>query len=132
MGTPAIITFMDDNQPAANVYLQSDGYPSWAGYRLGQWLEKFTVGNGAPLGAKMGQYANGMGCLAAQYIAHVKDRVGGVYMIADDSGWVADYCYTVECNADKRLVISCYSPGEEDKAITLDPKSFQKWASGRD
>ena len=132
MGTPAIITFMDDNQPCANVYLNSDGYPSWAGVRLGKWVEKFTVGNGVPLGAKTGEYANGMGCLAAQYVSEMKDRVGDVYLISDASSWFADYCYTVELNRDNKIMISCYSPGEEDKAVTLYPKLFLTWASKQD
>jgi hypothetical protein len=59
---------------------------------------KIEVGNGIPGKPEMGEFANGMGCLAAQLIAHFKKSVGGFYIHsikdADGDGGM-DYEYHV-------------------------------------
>jgi hypothetical protein len=43
----------------------------------------------------MGEFANGMGCLAAQLIAHFKKSVGGFYIHSVENGGGVDYEYHV-------------------------------------
>lgn len=52
--------------------------------------------------------ANGIGCLAAQFVAHAKDGIGGIYLCAPlvdgmDSG--VSYVYRVKGNRADPLVI---------------------------
>jgi hypothetical protein len=51
----------------------------------------------------MGEFANGMGCLAAQLIAHFKKSVGGFYIHSVENGGGVDYEYHVY--PDKIVVI---------------------------
>jgi hypothetical protein len=80
------------------LYRQFDGYPSGHGAELADFLNKIKVGNGIPGKPEMGEFANGMGCLAAQLIAHFKKSVGGFYIhsVTDDGG--VDYEYHVYAN----------------------------------
>ena len=104
MGTPCIINFIDtDDKTVACVFHQSDGYPAGAGKDLCDWLHGFKIGDGAPREAKMGEYANGMTCMAAQYIAMHKDRVGGLYMLADMDDWYTAFVYDVKRQNDPRM-----------------------------
>ena len=66
--------------PIINMYRQFDGYPTGHGAELATFLNSFdAVVNGIPFGDTR-KLANGMGCLAAQLIAHFKDGVGGFYL----------------------------------------------------
>lgn len=66
--------------PIVNMYRQFDGYPSGHGAELAEFLNSFNaIVNGIPFDEKR-KVANGMGCLAAQMIAHFKDGVGGFYI----------------------------------------------------
>jgi hypothetical protein len=79
MGTRALTFVYEGDTPIINLYRQYDGYPSGHGLELAQFLEGFKVGNG--LGAEApARYANGMGCLAAQLVAHFKDGAGQFYL----------------------------------------------------
>ena len=77
------------------MYRQYDGYLSGYGMELAKFLQDFTVVNGYnSLTPK--RSANGMGCLAAQLIAHFKDGIGNVYIYhpdAEDCG--EEYTYTI-------------------------------------
>ena len=46
----------------------------------------------------MGKFANGMGCLAAQLVAHFKKSVGGFYIHAITDSVGVDYEYHVYAN----------------------------------
>jgi hypothetical protein len=62
------------------MYRQFDGYPSGHGVELGEFLNSIVeVTNGIRPGDKR-KTANGMGCLAAQMIAHFKVGVGNIYI----------------------------------------------------
>ena len=54
------------------MYRQYDGYLSGHGAELAEFLQGFNIVNGIRLGTPK-RTANGMGCLAAQLIAHFKD-----------------------------------------------------------
>jgi len=67
-------------EPIVNMYRQFDGYPSGHGLELSEFLNSFeAITNGIPFGDTR-KLANGMGCLAAQLIAHFKQSVGGFYI----------------------------------------------------
>jgi hypothetical protein len=95
MGTRSL-TFVYDGPRSKiiNLYRQYDGYPSGHGAELAAFLSPFKVGNG--IGRETTNYANGMGCLAAQLVAHFKDGAGQFYLhpvTAKDCG--QDYEYHV-------------------------------------
>ena len=61
------------------MYRQMDGYPSGMGVDLAEFLESGKIVNGISLGETQRVF-NGMGCLAAQMVAHFKDGAGGIYL----------------------------------------------------
>ena len=86
MGTRSLTFVYTDHyegekpKPIINMYRQFDGYPSGHGLELAEFMASFdAVVNGIPFDEKR-KVANGMGCLAAQMIAHFKVGVGGFYM----------------------------------------------------
>ena len=98
MGTRCLTYVYEGNSPLVCLYRQFDGYPSGHGAELGNFLKGIQLGNGIAGKPEMGTFANGMGCLAAQLIAHFKKSVGGFYIhLVTDSGGV-DYEYHVYAN----------------------------------
>ena len=78
------------------MYRQYDGYMSGHGHDLAHFLEDFKIVNGLGLRDEQIRVANGMGCLAAQLIAHFKDRPGDIYIYhpdAEDCG--EEFTYTI-------------------------------------
>ena len=61
------------------MYRQYDGYLSGHGMELAEFLQDFNVVNGYNMDTPK-RSANGMGCLAAQLIAHFKDGIGNIYI----------------------------------------------------
>lgn len=94
MGTRCLTFVYDGDKPVINMYRQFDGYPSGHGFELAEFLEGFEIVNG--YGEVKPKLANGMGCLAAQMIAHFKKSVGGFYIhpVTDTDCW-QDYEYHV-------------------------------------
>lgn len=68
----------EKHTPIIKLYRQYDGYMEGHGLELAEFLAPFTIVNG--LGAKTDKVANGMGCLAAQMVAHFKDGPGQFYL----------------------------------------------------
>ena len=66
------------------VYKHYDGYPSGHPVALAEFLKEFKIVNGLPYGddSKM---ANGLGCLAAQYVAAFKEGPGDIYIENQDT-----------------------------------------------
>ena len=95
MGTRSLTFVYDtDGDAIINLYRQYDGYPSGHGRELADFICPFTIVNG--FGRETANIANGMGCLAAQLVAHFKDGVGQFYLHsveAKDCG--QDYEYHV-------------------------------------
>jgi len=95
MGTRSLtFVYDDDNEPIINMYAQWDGYPSGHGAELAKFLGSFeAITNGISLGEER-KTANGMGCLAAQLVAHFKVGVGSFYLYpvtAGDCGQEYEY-----------------------------------------
>lgn len=81
MGTRSLTIIYNEygNKPLCALYRQFDGYLSGHGAELKGKFGKFQIINGISMGDNTGK-ANGMGCLAAQIIAHFKTEIGHFYI----------------------------------------------------
>ena len=80
MGTRSKTTIFDENgKPLLSFYRQMDGYFEDHGQDLQDFLSEMVVVNGYGTNTPS-KAANGMGCLAAQLIAHFKNGIGGIYI----------------------------------------------------
>lgn len=102
MGTRCLTIVYDQDKPIVNLYRQYDGYPTGHGAELAEFLGQFAaVTNGISMNETR-KTANGMGCLAAQLIAHFKQTVGGFYIHSvEDTDCGQDYEYHVYENLDR-------------------------------
>ena len=78
MGTRSTVKFYNEfnDEPILSVYQQFDGYIGGVGHDLANFLFEKKVINGIGVGQTMdGGYANGMGCLAAQYVSVIKQKL---------------------------------------------------------
>lgn len=118
MGTRALTFVYEGTRPIINLYRQYDGYPSGHGAELAQFLEGYKVGNG--MGANTpARYANGMGCLAAQLVAHFKTEAGQFYLEPTDLvDCGQDYEYHVY-NKDGELRVSITNRGCNFFGLTM-------------
>lgn len=96
MGTRSLTFVYDGVNPVINMYRQYDGYPEGHGAELAEFLQTGKIVNG--LRSSEGErYFNGVGCMAAQLVAHFKTGAGGIYLYpatALDCG--QDYEYHIE------------------------------------
>jgi len=87
MGTRSTVMFVErrgkEEIPLVNIYQQFDGYIDGVGKDLARWLNNLYIVNGISFN-EVREIANGVGCLAAQYIARVKDGAGGLYITSMD------------------------------------------------
>ena len=81
MGTRSLTYVYDvDSSPIVCMYRQFDGYMSGHGSELNDFLSSFdAIVNGISVTEKR-KVANGMGCLAAQLVAHFKVGAGAFYL----------------------------------------------------
>ena len=88
MGTRSIIKFFEkDNgkeHPIVAVYQLYDGYLEGVGYQLYEYLSRKIIVNGMRFDQYEDEYANGIDCLAAQFIRDFKRGVGGLYIAPVD------------------------------------------------
>jgi hypothetical protein len=90
------------HRPIINLYRQYDGYPSGHGAEIVEFLKQFTMTNGIPVGRDNTErrIANGMGCLAAQFVSAFKGSDAGQFYLypvsAKDCG--QDYEYHIYSN----------------------------------
>lgn len=126
MGTRSTIKFysefkQDDDKPLVCIYQQYDGYISGVGHELAEFLKDKTLINGIGSGQEdLSKFANGMGCLAAQFIKQFKERVGGLYISdLDDS---QNYNYEVRAMDDKSIQIKVNDifTGSPEELLQLD------------
>lgn len=83
MGTRCLTTVIDGNREILVLYRQFDGYPTGHGAELLEWARGMPIVNGLPGDDK--RCANGMGCFAAQLVAHFKTKPGGFYIYAPET-----------------------------------------------
>lgn len=74
MGTRSLTHFEHNGEILCTVYRQMDGYPEGHGKDLAEFLSGYKIVNGINMedDRVCPKLANGMGCLAAQVIAHFK------------------------------------------------------------
>ena len=83
MGTRSLTHVVDNNDTLLTLYRQYDGYLTGHGLDLAEFLQDICIVNG--ISGSADRKANGMGCLSAQLIAHLKDGVGNIYVYPPDS-----------------------------------------------
>ena len=96
MGTRSLTYVYEGETPIVCMYRQFDGYPTGHGAELAEFINAGRLVNGISMKEKEIVF-NGMGCLAAQMIAHFKQTPGGFYIHAidlDQDAW-QDYEYHV-------------------------------------
>lgn len=121
MGTRSTVKFYDNGNIVLSCYIQYDGYIKGVGYDLAEWLkdkknldgfnsESHTIENG---------FANGIGCLAAQFVASNKTKVGGFYLTSISDIQEYNYCvqytndsFLIEVDNDKGRTIFSGTPNE--------------------
>jgi hypothetical protein len=79
MGTRSTVKFYEDGEVILSVYQQYDGYPTGVGKELADFLNSKTIISGFS-GQTMETHANGIGCLAAQFVKEFKRSIGGLYI----------------------------------------------------
>lgn len=95
MGTRSNTVIVDSGVKILNLYRQMDGYPSGHGAELAEFLAPIVLVNGYGIDQKEGTFANGMGCLAAQLVAHLKTGIGGFYIENPNGDCDNDYTYII-------------------------------------
>lgn len=104
MSTRSITIVKDeDGKKLLTLYRQMDGYPTGHGQELADFLKPIKLVNG--IGNEKEPIANGMGCLAAQIVAHFKEFPGGFYIVRG-TGHDEDYTYTVSTDERKGILLS--------------------------
>jgi hypothetical protein len=106
MGTRSITyVYEEDGSMIIALYGQYDGYLSGMGKDLEGFLKPIVVVNGMTRGNER-KIANGMGCLAAQLVAHFKSEPGTfrLYPPTTDIYAGQEYEYHIR-NSDKGLLI---------------------------
>lgn len=103
MGTRSLTHIREGNKLGKvllTIYRQYDGYPDGHGLDLAEFLKDMNVVNGLTMDEKK-KVANGMGCLAAQLVAHLKQGPGNIYIYppkSTDCG--EEYVYTIYYDGD--------------------------------
>ena len=76
MGTPHLTIFVDGGVQVCVLYGQFDGHFFSHGQKLKEFLEPYYLVNGYGSEDAKNSAANGIGCLAAQAVAHFKRGIG--------------------------------------------------------
>lgn len=102
MGTRSLTAIQEyDGREIVVIYRQFDGYPSGMGADLHEFLNGFQILSG--YNEDKPKLANGMGCLAAQLIKHLKDGIGNVYLKpAGTRDCWEEYLYTISPTDEQR------------------------------
>ena len=122
MSTRSTIRFSNDgDSPVCCVYKHFDGYIEGLGHDLAKWLKGMTLINGISNKEQEGHdYANGIGCLAAKWIADNKEETGDIYMCS--SGGQEDYNYDVILQRQK---MSGMNGTKADDCIVIAVKDYK-------
>ena len=102
------------------MYRQYDSYPIGHGLEIAEFLNPIQLVNGFGRDTDTEKIANGVGCLAAQFVAHFKHDVGGFYLYPPNSKDCGEeYTYTIKVNdiesynTDKQYVITVKDYGKK-------------------
>ncbi len=107
MSTRSLTHIKEDGKTLVTFYRHSDGYPEGHGKELADFLDGFNIVNGLGFHKDPNKTANGIGCLAAQIIAHFKDGPGQIYIYpVDSSDCGEEYVYTVAGHSGFKLKLT--------------------------
>ena len=84
------------------MYRQYDGHLFSHGKELQDFLKDMQICNGISDAQNKGKWANGMGCLAAQMVAHFKEGIGGFYLMRKSAE--QEYTYDITLKNDELWV----------------------------
>lgn len=130
MGTRSL-TFLYDaknEKPFLCMYRQFDGYKEGHGKELATFLAPITLLNGFG-GQKAGEFANGMGCLAAQMVTYFKGPhgIGGFYLHSPETTDAGqEYEYHVFPD-EVRVIENGYHPNSDKTIFAGSWKDFAVW-----
>lgn len=115
MGTRSLTHVMHQGKPLVTIYRQFDGYPEGMGKELADFLTPIRLVNGLPVGKENKSVANGIDCLAAQLIAHLKTEPGDIYLCHPNSSNCGEE-YTYFIKDDKGTIhLSVYETNDNGK-----------------
>ena len=113
-----------------NIYQQYDGYPEYMAVEYAKWLKDIRIGNGISASVELNKYANGVGCFAAQFIKHFKDRIGGLYLYPIGNRYgednFVDYIYTLFPKDGHETYMSIYNNYTEEVIFVGKPDAALK------
>ena len=97
------------------IYKHYDGYPSRLGVTLASYLKGYNICNGIPndYTGFQRKVANGIGCLSAQLVYHLKEEPGNVYLRPPGDLSLEDYVYYIWVKEGSRIMISIFDYLEE-------------------
>lgn len=123
MGTHALVRFISQRRNGANIlvsfYFQYDGDLEGVGKQLLAFLKSRKIVNGIPLRRERDDkiYANGLGCLAAQFCAQFKEGPGNLYIVPSTGEEEEEHVYNVMWN---EVANELYIGYMERSMMTLD------------
>jgi len=118
------------------MYRQFDGYPSGHGQDLYTFLKDIKICNGIGVEHQNGKWANGMGCLAAQLVAHFKTEIGKFYLTIENN--IQEWVYDIELENEKVKITVYTSEWENNREVIKKPvfsgtiKQFAKFVKNKD
>ena len=124
MGTRSTVKFYNEfkkEEPILSVYQQFNGYIDGVGHDLANFLKGKTIINGISNQTMEDGFANGMGCLAAQYVAEKKTKIGGFYLTTKDDE--QEYNYEVRFNDGKLIIKVDDFEGTPDELLNYKPNN---------
>ena len=128
MGTRSLTVFNNemDNSEIVVLYRQYDGYPTGHGRDLLSFLNNMEIVNGISNTEKR-RIANGMGCLSAQIVAHLKEAPGDFYLHSAGTRDIGEeFIYTLYYTEELRIKVQdTYDDGSD--LFDGNMKSFKNW-----
>ena len=122
MGPRSTVKFYDEfekEEPILSVYQQFDGYIDGVGRDLANFLKDKKIIHGISNQTMEEGFANGMGCLAAQYVAEKKTEIGGFYLTTKDDE--QEYNYEVRFIDGKLIIKVNYFEGTPEELLNYEP-----------
>jgi len=106
-------------------YRQYDGYPTYYGSQLAEFIDNCEIVNGFTTAMKGGTHANGVGCLVAQILMYWKNNdgqyntgLGGLYIQPESTKNGEAYHYDVVFDENNECSILVFRYGEPVGSFT--------------
>lgn len=123
MATKATIKFIENDEVVASIYNDWDGYLSGLGYDIATWLLDKCVISGISGQTMEEGFANGIGCLAAQFIKTFKTKIGNLYLCPINQKEEFNYIISLDEKSQFIIEIDDRFKGSPEKLIKLITKN---------